>query len=108
MKAAKKPEVWKAQMHYEVAYHFPCPIYLMERPDFLDVVNAVSEEYLDLARGKRELDEIYPVLMTENYFANAGQYGFLHGNVVTRASQALSNGSTRSRVRFTDYWVLLP
>ena len=70
MKAAKKPEVWKAQMHYEVAYHFPCPIYLMERPDFLDVVNAVSEEYLDLARGKRELDEIYPVLMTENYFAN--------------------------------------
>ncbi len=52
----------------QVAYHFPCPIYVIERPDFLDVVNTVSEEALATQRKERALDEIYPVYMTGNYF----------------------------------------
>ena len=54
----------------EVAYHFPCPIYLIERPDFLETVNTVSEEALEAKRKERQLDEIYPVYMTQNYFAD--------------------------------------
>lgn len=54
----------------QVAYHFPCPIYLIERPDFLDVVNTVSEEALAVSRKARELDEIYPVVMSDSYFAD--------------------------------------
>ena len=38
------------QIHYEVAHHFSCPIYSMQRPDFLEAVTTVSED------------------MTENYF----------------------------------------
>lgn len=53
-----------------VAHHFPCPIYLIERPDFLEIVNQVSEENLEIQRKERGLDEIYPVRMTGNYFAD--------------------------------------
>lgn len=52
----------------QIAYHFPCPIYLIERPDFLDVVNTVSEEALDAIRKTQEINEIYPAHMTGNYF----------------------------------------
>jgi hypothetical protein len=55
------------QLH--AAYHFPCPIYLIERPEFLEAVNAVSEEALAKRRSEQgELDEIYPVLMSDSYF----------------------------------------
>lgn len=52
----------------QVAYHFPCPIYLIERLDFLESVTEVSEEALTQQRKERNLDEIYPVYMTGNYF----------------------------------------
>ena len=52
----------------QVAYHFPCPIYLIERPDFLESVTEVSEEFLAQQRKERNLDEIYPVYMTGSYF----------------------------------------
>jgi uncharacterized protein (TIGR02466 family) len=52
-----------------VAYHFPCPIYLIEKPEFLEAVNAVSEESLAKRRSEQgELNEIYPVLMSDSYF----------------------------------------
>lgn len=54
----------------KVAYHFPCPIYLVERPDFLESVKTVSEEALEKSRKQRELNEIYPVVMTDNYYAD--------------------------------------
>lgn len=55
---------------FQVAYHFPCPIYLVERPDFLESVNTVSEESLAEQRKAQDLNEIYPVVMSGNYFAD--------------------------------------
>jgi len=53
----------------KVAYHFPCPIYLIDKPEFLEAVNAVSEESLAKRRAEQgELNEVYPVLMSDNYF----------------------------------------
>ena len=81
----KKPKVCKAaesvaevvkNTQLQVAYHFPCPIYLIERPDFLDVVNTVSEEGLEVVRKARDLNEIYPLYMTQNYFADPRMVGF--------------------------------
>ena len=54
----------------QVAYHFPCPIYLIERPDFLAAVNLVSEEALATRYAHHGLDEIYPLYQTETYFAD--------------------------------------
>lgn len=54
----------------QVAYHFPCPIYLIERPDFLNIVNEVSKESLLQQHEERKLDDIYPVMMSGNYFTD--------------------------------------
>jgi non-homologous end joining protein Ku len=54
----------------QVAYHFPCPIYIIERPDFLEAVNTTSEEALEVQRKERDLNEIYPVYMTGSYYAD--------------------------------------
>ena len=72
MKAAEKHKgsVEVEQMRSEVVYHFPCPIYLMERPDFLEAVTTVSEESLEVSRRGQLLDEIYPVMMSDNYFGD--------------------------------------
>ena len=58
------------------AHHFACPIYIAERPDFLEDVAAISGEYLERAHKDREPDEIYPVSMTENYFHEDRLSGF--------------------------------
>lgn len=56
------------QMHYDVTHNFSCPIYSMQRPDFLEAVTIVSEEYLAVVRKNQTLNELYPVYMTESYF----------------------------------------
>jgi uncharacterized protein (TIGR02466 family) len=84
-KVAKKPKVCKAaesvaqivlQTQLQVAHHFPCPIYIIERPDFLEAVNTVSEEALEVQRKERDLNEIYPVYMTQNFFGDPRMAGF--------------------------------
>lgn len=54
----------------QVAFHFPCPIYIIERPDFLPSVTEVSNESLQKLHKERKLDDIYPVMMSENFFAD--------------------------------------
>lgn len=77
---AKKPKVCKAaesvaevvkNTQLQVAYHFPCSIYIIERPDFLEMVEIVSKEVLDVQRKEQKLDDIYPVYMSGNYYADA-------------------------------------
>ena len=58
-------------MQLQTAHHFSCPIYVIDRPDFIESVQLVSNDLLKIAREKTNLDEIYPVLMTENYYADA-------------------------------------
>lgn len=84
-KVAKKQKVCKAaesvaqvvlNTQLQVAHHFPCPIYIIERPDFLEVVNTVSEEGLEVAKKAQPLNDIYPVHMTGNYFGDPRMAGF--------------------------------
>lgn len=50
-----------------VSGQFPCPIYIIDRPDFLNDVQEVSEEYLKKSHENKQLNEIYPHLMTETF-----------------------------------------
>ena len=50
-----------------VAFHFACPIYLAERPDFLKDVSTVSDEYLKKAQEDRSGEDELITLMTEGY-----------------------------------------
>lgn len=93
-KVAKKPRVSKTKTKLEVIevvkdevqetniqennntnlnveYYFPTPVYFIDRSDFLPIVTEVSEEYLATAKKDiGNLNEIYPVLMTQSYFAD--------------------------------------
>jgi len=114
-KVAKKSKVCKAaesvaqvvlQTQLQVAYHFPCPIYLIERPDFLDAVNAVSEEALEVAKKAQALNEIYPVHMTANYFGDPRVAGFSEfvgataWNILNEQGYAMQDKA----VQFTEMW----
>jgi len=114
-KVVKKPKACKAaesvaqvvlQTQLQVAYHFPCPIYIIERPDFLDAVNVVSEEGLEVARKRRDLNEIYPVHMTGNYFAdprvsNFSEFvGATAWNILNEQGYAMQDKA----VQFTEMW----
>lgn len=57
-------------MTLNVGWYFPCPIYTVERPDFLSSVSEVSEEALNESRKTQQVNDIYPVLMSGNYFAD--------------------------------------
>ena len=69
-KAAKSVADVVKHTHLQVAYHFPCPMYIIERPDFLDLVSTVSEENLEIQRKERDLNEMYPMYMSQNYYAD--------------------------------------
>jgi len=90
----------------QVAYHFPCPIYIIERPDFLEAVNTVSEEALEAQRKERKLDELYPVYMTGNYFGDprmAAFSEFVGGtawNILGEQGYAMQD----KMVQFTEMW----
>jgi uncharacterized protein (TIGR02466 family) len=114
-KVAKKPKVCKAaesvtqvvqNTQLQVAYNFPCPIYIIERSDFLEEVNSVSEEALEVQRKERDLNEIYPVYMTGNYFGNPRMADFSEfvgstaWNILNEQGYAMQDKA----VQFTEMW----
>lgn len=89
-----------------VAFHFPCPIYTIERPDFLQSVTIVSEDSLAAQRKEKELDEIYSVIMSGNYpddprIAEFSQYiGSTAWNILNEQGYAMQD----KVVSFTEMW----
>ena len=90
----------------QVAHHFPCPIYLIERPDFLETVNAVSEENLEARRKEGDLNEIYPVYMTNNFYGDPRMAEFCEfvgataWNILNEQGYDMQNMA----VSFTEMW----
>ena len=105
-KAAESVKEVVVQNQLQVAYHFPCPIYLIERPDFLDAVKEVSDENLDTQRKTQELNEIYPVVMSGNYFADPRIEKFVQfvgataWNILAEQGYAMQD----KVVSFTEMW----
>ena len=105
-KAAESVKEVVVQSQLQVAYHFPCPIYLIERPDFLDAVKEVSDENLDTQRKTQELNEIYPVVMSGNYFADPRIEKFVQfvgataWNILAEQGYAMQD----KVVSFTEMW----
>jgi len=105
-KAAESVAQVVLQTQLQVAYHFPCPIYIIERPDFLEAVNAISEEALEVQRKERDLNEIYPVYMTQNFFGDPRMAGFSEfvgataWNILNEQGYAMQDKA----VQFTEMW----
>ena len=90
----------------QVAHHFPCPIYIIERPDFLEEVNKISEEGLVEYRKTQSLNEIYPAYMTNNYFTDPRLVEFTRfvgttaWNILNEQGYAMQD----KVVSFTEMW----
>ena len=112
MKVAKKPKVCKAveavvaQAQLSVAHHFPTPIYLVERPDFLETVSAVSDEYLAVTRKAQTLNELYPVVMSGSYFGDERMKTFSEFVGMTAWNILADQGYTMQdkAVSFMEMW----
>ena len=105
-KAAKSVEKVVQNTQLQVAFHFPCPIYLIERPDFLETVTAVSEESLERTRKTQDINEIYPVVMGDNYFLDPRLQSFSEfvggtaWNILNEQGYAMQD----KVVSFTEMW----
>jgi len=90
----------------QVAYHFPCPIYLIERPDFLNAVNAASNESLETARKAQALNEIYPAVMSRDFSTDPRVYDFTQfvgataWNILNEQGYAVQDKG----IAFTEMW----
>lgn len=105
-KAAESVAEVVLQTQLQVAHHFPCPIYLIERPDFLEAVSAVSEENLAEQRKTQDLNEIYPMVMSGNYFGDSRIASFAEfvgataWNILNEQGYAMQD----KVVSFTEMW----
>lgn len=115
MNKVKKPKVCKAaesvaqvvqNTQLQIENYFPCPIYLIERTDFLESVSAVSEEALEVQRKERDLNEIYPLYMTTNYYGDPRIEKFTEfvgataWNILNQQGYAMQDKA----VSFTEMW----
>jgi len=86
--------------------YFPSNIYTIEMPDFLNAVKEVSDERLEWAKKQKELDPIFPVVMTDSYFADprlqdfCGFVGSTAWNILEGQGYAMEGLSTS----FTEMW----
>lgn len=105
-KAAESVAEVVSQTQLQVALHFPCPIYLIERPDFLNAVKKVSEESLVQQRKTQKLNELYPVIMSDNFFGDPRVAGFSEfvgataWNILNDQGYAMHDKA----VQFTEMW----
>jgi len=50
---------------FDAYYYFPSPVYVAKKPEFLEIINEVSEE--ELKKITQDVNEIYPMHNTDNY-----------------------------------------
>lgn len=62
----------------DIAYHFPSPIYLVQKSEFLNSVMEVSEEFLTKERKEQDLNDLYPVVMSQNFYDDSRISDFSH------------------------------
>jgi len=105
-KAAEQAKEVVQNAQLQIAAHFACPIYIIERPDFLDAVNAVSEESLAKTHAERNLDEIYPVMMSGNFSDDerVADFASFVGNTAWNILAEQGYAMQERVLSFTEMW----
>ena len=87
-------------------WYFPAPVYFIEKPEFLQSVSAVSEERLIEARKSHDLDDIYPVYMTGNYYEDERIEDFVSyvGSTVWNILNEQGYHMDNFLVHFSEMW----
>lgn len=92
-------------MKPDAFYYFCSAIYTVEKPEFLDMVSEVSEEYLQKARPNQQ-DEIYPHVMTDSYFSDSRLSDFTNfvGETAWNILNDQGYNMQNKNVVFTEMW----
>ena len=92
-------------MKLDAFYYFCSPIYTIDKPEFLDIVSEVSEEYLQKARPNQQ-DEIYPHVMTDSYFGDSRLSDFTNfvGETAWNVLNDQGYNMQNKNVVFTEMW----
>lgn len=86
--------------------YFHTSVYTLEKPEFLKTLLEVSNEYLETNRQKGELDEIYPVVMTNSFYDDprveefASFVGYTAWNILNSEGYDMDQYS----LRFSEMW----
>lgn len=87
--------------------YFPTSIYTIQKPEFVETVLTITNELLDKRKKVQELDEIYPVIMTDNFYDDprahdfASYVGHTAWNILNSEGFAMDQYS----LRFSEMWV---
>lgn len=87
--------------------YFPTNIYTVNKPEFLENVSEVASELLRIAKDHQKLDEIYPVIMTENFYNHplAADFAAFVGNTSWDILDAEGYDMDRYGIKFSEMWV---
>lgn len=87
-------------------FYFPSIVYMIEKPEYLDDARAACKKAVAKRKKEAELDEIYPVYMTENLYEYKGMdklskyIAQTAWNILNEQGYAMNNFSTV----FTEFW----
>ena len=88
-------------------FHFPTAIYTVDKPEFLPVTKKVTTEFLNKRKKEiKQLDELYPVYMTEDLRSDKRMEEFCSYVANTAWSVLDSQGYAMQPLQtvFTDMW----
>lgn len=87
--------------------YFVSSVYQIDKPEFLETVKEVSEEYLDLTKKeKKELDEIYPCVMSHSFFDDerVKDFATFIGDMAWQILQSQGYQMGNKLTYFTEMW----
>jgi uncharacterized protein (TIGR02466 family) len=88
-------------------FYFPSSIYTIDKPEFLPIAKEVSANYLKKRKqDQTQLNEIYPVYMTEHFFNDSRMAEFSRFVAVTAWNILLEQGYQMKDFEtfFTEMW----
>lgn len=86
--------------------YFVSSIYQIQKPEFLESVKQISEEYLKLSEEKKEIDEIYPCVMSGSFFNDerAKDFATFIGDTAWQILQSQGYAMGNKLTYFSEMW----
>lgn len=86
--------------------YFVSSVYQAQKPEFLKAVKEVSEEYLKISSDKKEVDEIYPCVMSSSFFNDERitEFATYVGDSAWQILQSQGYEMSDKLTYFTEMW----
>jgi hypothetical protein len=91
----------------EQYHYFPSIVYSVRKPEFLEAVKTVSDEYLAKRKEEqKEINDIYPVVMTDNFYDDprVEEFSKYVGQTAWNILQGQGYAMDQFSTQFTEMW----